>query len=355
MAEPSLAMADHHAPPDVLHPPPKDPKAPLRSWRKKFRKMKVRFDKKMEDSNSLFKDEQRAMALARRLQEQNDQLLELLLDMNENPHIPNYLRFDLSPESPSLSAVPSLEPETALDPTECAVKDLQRDFMRGVVTEEEFTDSLERILRDQPAKLKSLSTLVATTSHSVPAPDQPLPADLEGDILPGYLDYEHEEEYLADIDRVLNEPSAWADDTSGRPLRVAEKPQISDKELAVRNPMSVTSWLRRYQPDVFLQDKDKPDKDAASEKSTARGGNKGKRASNAHASKPVVDVPAEDAETWEAEATPSGKGRRKTKDDDAYRPKGGSSKPTKRKREDGAAEKGERKKLKASGGAGTPG
>lgn len=40
--------------------------------RKKYRKMKHTFEEKMRESNSLFREEQKAMELARRLQEQNE-------------------------------------------------------------------------------------------------------------------------------------------------------------------------------------------------------------------------------------------------------------------------------------------
>lgn len=43
-----------------------------RSWRKKYRKMKARFDDVMKESNSLFVDEQKLDALSKRLQEQNE-------------------------------------------------------------------------------------------------------------------------------------------------------------------------------------------------------------------------------------------------------------------------------------------
>lgn len=43
-----------------------------RSWRKKYRKMKTRFDDVIKDSNSLFVDEQKLEALSKRLQEQNE-------------------------------------------------------------------------------------------------------------------------------------------------------------------------------------------------------------------------------------------------------------------------------------------
>lgn len=40
--------------------------------RKKYRKMRVRFDERMRESNTLFREEHKAIALARRLQEQNE-------------------------------------------------------------------------------------------------------------------------------------------------------------------------------------------------------------------------------------------------------------------------------------------
>lgn len=67
---------------DMLHPaePPshpdtsatKDAKQPMRSWRKKFRKLKLRFDRVMEESNRLFTEEHKDIARARRIQEENE-------------------------------------------------------------------------------------------------------------------------------------------------------------------------------------------------------------------------------------------------------------------------------------------
>ena len=50
----------------------KETKLPLRSWRKKYRKMKLRFDRAMDESNSLFKDYHKLEILAKRLQEENE-------------------------------------------------------------------------------------------------------------------------------------------------------------------------------------------------------------------------------------------------------------------------------------------
>jgi hypothetical protein len=45
---------------------------PTRSWRKKYRKLRQRFARVMNESNVLTKEDNRAYALARRLQEENE-------------------------------------------------------------------------------------------------------------------------------------------------------------------------------------------------------------------------------------------------------------------------------------------
>jgi len=54
---------------------PSDPSADkpkYKSWRKKYRKMKTRFDEVLKDNNTLFIEEQKLEALNKRLQEQNE-------------------------------------------------------------------------------------------------------------------------------------------------------------------------------------------------------------------------------------------------------------------------------------------
>jgi hypothetical protein len=63
------------APPQTFDAMLKETKVPLRSWRKKYRKMKLRFDKVMEDSNNLFRDCHKMDSLAKRLQEENECVL----------------------------------------------------------------------------------------------------------------------------------------------------------------------------------------------------------------------------------------------------------------------------------------
>ena len=49
-----------------------DLKPKYKSWRKKYRKMKARFDDVMKDNSTMFKEEQKLEALSKRLQEQNE-------------------------------------------------------------------------------------------------------------------------------------------------------------------------------------------------------------------------------------------------------------------------------------------
>ncbi|KAJ4307370.1 hypothetical protein N0V94_009747, partial [Neodidymelliopsis sp. IMI 364377] len=58
--------------------------------------MRIKFDDAMSQSNTLITDEWKAMGTARRLQAENDQLLDALLDFNSQPRVSARHRFDLS-------------------------------------------------------------------------------------------------------------------------------------------------------------------------------------------------------------------------------------------------------------------
>jgi hypothetical protein len=112
--------------------------------------------------------------------------------------------------------------------------------------------------------------------------------------------------------------------------RLAEVERESD--FNIRNPVSVYNWLRKHQPQVFLQDHE-----ASADKMTKTGDKRGagKRASIA-AAKATPEFVDDDNYTLGADIISSaGKSGRKRRDEDAgYRPKGGANKPGKRKRED---------------------
>jgi hypothetical protein len=201
---------------------------------------------------------------------------------------------------------------------------------------------------------KPLSALEKTTPHTRPTPAalSQLP-ELTSEQPLGYYDASHEEEYLSGLDAVLADPNGYPYE-DGRPVRAYERIVVTDKEVSLKNPMSVTNWLRRNQPDVFLQDKYEERASAKAQKQAAAsepGGNSRKRASLASLQTPIAAKSEQDAtlddELGGLPDAPFGSGRgKKSREDEPYRPKGGSSRPAKRKREDG--EKGGRKKSRTS-------
>jgi hypothetical protein len=213
---------------------------------------------------------------------------------------------------------------------------------------------------------RSLASLEGKVPHTFEIPDPPIEGIDLTETAPGYLDPAHEEEYLLALDLALADPANNSESPEDRPLRLnLTQPMPSEKELTIRNPDSVYNWLRKNQPQVFLQDKDAPHPENASEKGTARTGNASgrlKRQSNVGTPGPKTDHDDEDG--FVPESGTGGKGRKGKGggggggggggdgDDSAYRPKGGSSRPTKRKRDDGdAAPKGGRKKNRTSAAA----
>ncbi|KAF2193742.1 hypothetical protein K469DRAFT_619019 [Zopfia rhizophila CBS 207.26] len=341
-----------------------------RSWRRKYRKMRARFEDTMNASNTLIKDEYKAIALARRLQEQNDQILDMLLDINETARIPSFLRYDLREASPSDSVLPSLETDHDPEAVRRRINEFRENMVNGLITTEEFAQKSDQLRNSQTIPTtRSLASLVAKIPHTTEAPDPAPEGIILGDHAPGYMSPNHEEEYLLATDTILADPTAYDPNAhDGRPLRIPPSQAVpNDKELSLRNPDSVYNWLRKNQPQVFLQDKDGQHHENLSEKSSARPaiapGRGGKRPSAVSATTPG---PKTDQEMLDEEigfipetGTGAGKGRRGNKGDDndsAYRPKGGSSRPAKRKREDGEpVGKGGRKKNRVSGGAAATG
>jgi hypothetical protein len=148
-----------------------------------------------------------------------------------------------------------------------------------------------------------------------------------------YFDPIYEDEYLTNLDEQLA-----IDEIFNDPNKPLEKPRSrvlpSDKELSNQNIDSVVSWLRRNHPETFIQEKDPAE---AKPEKKPRGSTK--RATGAQAAKPEVKVePEPEGEEEAGEGVGDkwkGRKHRLSKDDEAYRPKGGSSRGSKRKREDG--------------------
>jgi len=307
-----------------------DVKHNYKSYKKKYNKMRHNFKEKMRISNSLFDEEHKAIKVARRLQEQNDQLLDLLLDVNESTRIPAHLRYDLRSPTPSESAVPGLEPDVAsrrtidLGNARAALEEAKHELSTGQITPDSYRQ-LEAAMTEALHKSVSLSQL-SGTSHTVleDVPEDDLPHDIGESSPAGYLSFEHEEEYLAVLDAAIEgSGSRHTGSASSHPIRSNDR----DKDVALRNPVSVYNWLRKHQPQVFLQDSDSPpDRSSIKPSNTTK---QPRRSTIVAKQEPEVL----DDEGFLISASLEGLSRSKRKrDDEPYRPKGGSSRPYKRKK-----------------------
>jgi hypothetical protein len=306
--------------------------------------MRIKFDEAMTDSDSLIKQEWKAMGTARRLQETNDQLLDILVELNDQSRVNPRLRYDLRQLSAADTAVPSLEAGPDPEFVKQQLQALRDDVANQRITPDEYTLRADQLHSSQAIQqtLRSLASLEAKTPHTTRAdlPAHPIEGIDLSEHAPGYMSPVHEDEYLLAFDQVLDTPGFDQALQQGRPVRLASaQPPLSEKDLTVRNPDSVYNWLRKHQPQVFLQDKDAAHHENLSEKSAApKNGGGGKKIKRESAIGGGTPGPR-DHEDDDSAAPETAKGRRKTTgggdDDTAYRPKGGSSRPTKRKREEG--------------------
>ncbi|KAJ4287088.1 hypothetical protein N0V88_007782 [Collariella sp. IMI 366227] len=135
-----------------------DDKPTYRSWKKKYRKMRIVFDQKMHEGEELHRLEQKALATARRLAVQKDRLLDLLLDVNNSPQIPTDKRIDLSLPSDDDALLLDIDrPSTPLPDAapEISLKSLIRDVPHSTfaAASDRFPDLLADLSagRDSPA------------------------------------------------------------------------------------------------------------------------------------------------------------------------------------------------------------
>lgn len=267
--------------------------------------------------------------------------------MNDSARLPTRLRLDLRQQA-EIDAKPTIEdPELVHQ----RLSSLRTDLASGIITAEEYARRAEQLHNSQTIQLsRSLAALEAKVPHTTEAPEPPIDGLDLSETAPGYMSPTHEEEYLALLDQATADPTYL----DSHPLRgPSSHLPPTEKELTVRNPDSVYNWLRKHQPQVFLQDKDPQHPENVPEKAASRanGGGRGKRQSAA-AGTPGPKTDQEEEEGVDAESGVAAKGGRKSKggeNDSAYRPKGGSSRAPKRKREDGepAAKASKRKRASA--------
>ncbi|CRG83581.1 hypothetical protein PISL3812_00934 [Talaromyces islandicus] len=311
------------------------PKQPYRSFKKKFVKLKVQFELKMRESEGLVRERLRVEDLSKMIQETNDQLLDVLMEFNDSLHIKPSLRYDLA--APDEDAPLSPEPEGIPVSTysaaaaKSALREARVELEAGVITADSYRRLEESIRRNSTYQPALKYTTLRQIPHSDPSDvdqDEPEEASLRYKL--GYLTPEHETEYLLRTDTELGDPSAAAQ-LSQLPEKSTFTERMRDANLA--NPSSVYNWLRRNTPQIFLQDNDN-----ASEK-----GGGGQRPSNLRTSKRASsvrnptkeeDMYDEDGIALDAPEPTSSKGKRKRDEDTGYRPKGGRSGGSSRKKKE---------------------
>lgn len=250
-----------------------------------------------------------------------------MLEFNESIHVPSALRYDLNVpgDTPFL---PTPEQEIAPlvnDATlaRTALKEAKAELARGNLSTSAYRQVEESIKRNKGfAPSTQYSALCKVPHTSVTAPDQEKSANsLERKL--GYFNPEHETEYYLSLDAKLGDEAAAL-----QLERIPDPPTFAEREreASIRNPASVYNWLRRNHPQALQ------DHEAASEKSTTRPSNArtSKRAPAARKDKDE-DKDMFDDDGMDVEPTP--KNKRKRDDDTGYRPKGGSSRPKKKKEE----------------------
>ncbi|KAG8529487.1 uncharacterized protein KY384_006124 [Bacidia gigantensis] len=337
-AFPAVDHAEQSPPPDLAAV-----KRPYRSYKKKFLKLRHHFREKMRDSNTLYDDEQHAKQIARRLQEENDCLLELLLDVNDSGRVPAHLRYDLRSPAPGESDVPELmsdhDPPSPgqVQQAYAALQEFRAEQPPGVPDPQETENQLSAIINHQPS-FKSLSKTSHSTLDVVPTELVP---ELSEEMPTGLLTPTHEEEHIASVDAYLEMPHPIE-----QPLPPKQRPteREREREIQLKNPMSVYNWLSHHRPKVLEDDRgdinhDKPPKvprrsppkASSSTPGATRSGVKREKAGSQLA-KPEEEVLDEDGSVIAGFVEESGmpKKRKRGQDDDAYRPKGGGSKKRKR-------------------------
>ncbi|KAF5021342.1 hypothetical protein F66182_6610 [Fusarium sp. NRRL 66182] len=298
-------------------------RAGYKSWKKKYRKMRIVFDEKMHDGEELHKQEDKAAALVKRLAVENDRLLDLLLEINNSPQIPPEKQIDVSLKPPSDPRAPALP------------MDLEHENLKDTPKKK-----LEDLVSSVPHS--SYSNAKETLPHIINDLKAP-----EGETHPAdFLSADDVDNYIYEVDASID-PDTHMPTLAPRAHPINRQPSHPH----LKNPTSVTNWLRKHAPKIFLQDAEAHG-DADDGEGGHTGGRKsrgtrgerggrastrGKRVSAAARASAVADRDVDasmDEDPEFASSTPVGRGKRKrnTEDDTGYKPRGSSTRPSKKKR-----------------------
>lgn len=207
------------------------------------------------------------------------------------------------------------------------LREARHDLRNGEITISDYQRLSDSILESPgfaPQKsFVSLSKNGPPASYVAAEQDR----DSHAQTASGFPSSNQEEQYLQGLDAYLAgsaaAPRAFAHNTAGRNF---DRGMERDRDMALRNPVSVYNWLRKHQPQVFLQDNE-----VQSEK-PARGAT---ARSSKRASAPIKqEVEPYDDDGIAVDIGNTSRGKRKRDDDGGYRPKGGNSRPTKRRKDE---------------------
>jgi hypothetical protein len=275
------------------------------------------------------------------------------MEFNDSIYIPTNLRYDLSlpgemtpPMTPDddEDIAPSTYTTTA---AKAALKEARAELEAGEITADTYRrleKGVKRSTTFRPSMQYASLRQIAQHSGSVAASSASIFAELDEDsttlLNMNYMTPEHEHEYLLALDAKMGDAAA---DVQLKQL--PDKPTFADREreAILQNPNSVYNWLRRNTPYVFLQDNE-----VASEKSsqvqtqtqrsvaaaTARSSKRSSLATSKQAAKEAKeeDMYDEDGIALELPAPSASKPKRKRDEDTGYRPKGGRSGSSKKKK-----------------------
>ncbi|KAL2862953.1 exosome non-catalytic core subunit RRP4 [Aspergillus lucknowensis] len=320
-----------------------------RSYKRKFAKLKIQFELRMKESETLIREQLRIEDLSKRIQEQNDQLLEVLLEFNDAVHISPKFRYDLrAPGDEAILPTPDRELSPSYNDHASAMsvlKNARDELAAGHITAESY-ENLEAGLRRGRAFAPQLRYIDLTkVPHSAPALENQNGSSSLDQTL-GFLTPEHETEYCSATDARLGDMSAAV-----QLARAPEKPSLAEREreYALRSPVSVHHWLRKNHPNIFLQDNEN-----ASEKSSSRPSNLRTSKRSAPASRRDEDTHDEDSVMVDSGGASGGsKAKRKRDEETTPRSKGSNSRSSRKKKEDGAPNT-KRPAKRSSGGSAPP-
>ncbi|KAK1068972.1 hypothetical protein LTR74_005235 [Friedmanniomyces endolithicus] len=224
-----------------------------KSWRKKYRKMRAHFDGVLEENKRLFKEEHKLESLAKRSRQELDGLLDICLDLNENPSLPADLRFNIRPpprHPPVVDVAPDISPEQANEMVMAYKAAVQQGSLPPVDLEIIRNEVEHRLAAQDSQPLEDL--IASMPARPILGPDT-LPQELRSEDAPGYFTPEQEADYLQKLDARLgtdaftNVRRTSDQQTLNEDKHFAEMtPRELEYHVELLNPQSQHSWLKAH-------------------------------------------------------------------------------------------------------------